>query len=537
MGHYERLSALDAAFLSIETGSSHMHGGAVLIFDARPLRLPHGGIDIDRIREYIEASLQHVPRYLQRIDRVPVQRNPVWVDDERFNIRYHLRHSALPRPGTEQQLRELIGRIASQRLDRDRPLWEIWVIEGLESDRLALVGKVHHCMMDGITGISVMQRLLRSDADDVEAEPPPSREPRTSPRPGELLGDELRRGADRLRALWRGLGKLRDEPESVINTLLSAASDAATALGTGLTPASPTPLNPPQIGSYRRVGWLRLDLQKTREIRAALGCTVNDVVLATLAGAVRTFLTQRGADEAALAALEFRVLVPVNRRGRGADQRMGNRISLMLVQLPLGEEDPLERFRLVRQATQQTKRSGQHQAAERISDFGNWFAPALVGQGMRLLNLFRPYNLVVTNVPGPPDPLYLLGCRLLELYPVVPLYFNQALGVGLFSYNEGLYCGLNADWEMLPDLHVVVEAIRTSFEELESAAAAAAAANAGSESGPVRPRPDRPADRVPRRRARRRAGRAPAPRRARSSRRRGRPPGRPRSGRPSRRRR
>jgi WS/DGAT/MGAT family acyltransferase len=314
MGHYERLSALDAAFLSIETGSSHMHGGAVLIFDARPLRLPHGGIDIDRIREYIEASLQHVPRYLQRIDRVPVQRNPVWVDDERFNIRYHLRHSALPRPGTEQQLRELIGRIASQRLDRDRPLWEIWVIEGLEGDRLALVGKVHHCMMDGITGISVMQRLLRSDADDHAAEPPPSREPRTSPRPGELLGDELRRGADRLRALWRGLGRLRDEPESVINTLLAAASDAATALGTGLTPASPTPLNPHQIGSYRRVDWLRLDLQRTREIRAELGGTVNDVVLATLAGAVRSFFMQRGAD---VSTLDFRVLVPVNRRGRG----------------------------------------------------------------------------------------------------------------------------------------------------------------------------------------------------------------------------
>ncbi|MCK5799809.1 MAG: wax ester/triacylglycerol synthase family O-acyltransferase, partial [Deltaproteobacteria bacterium] len=214
--HYERLSALDAAFLDIETPSSHMHVGLMLLFDAGPLKNTEGGLDIKSLRTFVEARLHHVPRYRQRLAHIPLQRHPVWIDDENFNVNYHVRHTALPRPGDTRQLKRLLGRINSQKLDRDRPLWEMWFVEGIEGDRFALIGKVHHCMMDGASGVDVMAALLRFDPKVVNLDPAPPWVPRPAPSRSALLGQEIQRHGHRAKGLWGRLKDLREDPQGAI---------------------------------------------------------------------------------------------------------------------------------------------------------------------------------------------------------------------------------------------------------------------------------------------------------------------------------
>ena len=459
--HYERLSALDASFLEIEDESSHMHVAVALLFDEAPLRMPHGGLPMERIRAYIESRLQLIPRYRQRLAYIPLERHPVWVDDERFNLFYHVRHTALPRPGEERQLKRLCGRILSQKLDRTKPLWEIWVVEGVEGGRFALVAKVHHAMVDGISGMDLLTAVL-SPGPTETFEPGPPWQPRPAPTSRELIAGELGRRAVGAAAFLGAGVRAMTEPLRSVAAAWEGGRGILDALGPGSWPASPTPFNPP-IGPHRRFDWLRLGLDDVKAVKNALGGTVNDVVLATVVGAARRFLEDRDARPEDL---DVRAMVPVSLRGTGQRGEVGNRVANFVVQLPIGEPDLATRYRRVVDSTTRQKQSRAVQGAEIIESLGDWTATAVLSQIIRLSTWRLAFNLVVTNVPGPQIPLFLLEAPLRETYPMVPLFENQGVGVALFSYAGELFWGFNADWDAVPELHAFAEAVREEFGAL-----------------------------------------------------------------------
>ena len=462
--HYERLSALDAAFLEIEDETCPMHVGAVAIFDAAPLSRPEGGIDIDRIRALIESVL--VPRYRQRIARIPVSNHPVWVDDARFNLHYHLRHLSLPAPGDDRLLKRLAGHVMSLPLDRNKPLWETWVVEGLAENRFAIITKTHHCMIDGVGSADLMVATMGTSQSATPPKPKRWR-PRPAPTPLELVAGEVQRNLGGGLAALRAVPRALVQPRKSAEALLEAAAGVGEALGASLHQASPTPFNV-EIGPHRRFDWLRFDLADVKEVKKHLGGTVNDVVLATVAGALRRFLRGRGVN---VAGLDFRAMLPVNIRTQGESGAFGNRVAMMSAQLPLAERDPRKRLQQVIATTRELKASKQARGVEILEEIGELGLTTLFAQFARLTAVSRPFNVVVTNVPGPQFQAYLLGAPLVAAYPLVPLYRNQALGIALFSYDGGLFWGLNADWDALPDLHDLVDALATEFAALRKAAA------------------------------------------------------------------
>ena len=468
LSYSERLSAVDASFLEIEDQGTHMHVAVVLIFDAAPLTLENGGLDIERVRTFIASRLHRIPRYRERLTRIPVDGQPAWVEDENFNLHYHVRHTSLPQPGDVRLLKRLAGRIMSQQLDRGKPLWEMWIVEGLEGGRFAVITKVHHCMVDGIAGVDVLMLLMRRSP-DASIEEPPAWFPRPRPSPGVLLAEEAVRRVRRPLNLARRATKALREPSSAVASVWESVSAVGEALDAGMRSAPNTPLNPPHIGPHRRFDWIRFDLDAVKEVRSRLGGTINDVVLATVAGAVGRFLRGRGVGTARL---DFRAMVPVSTRVAAERGRFGNRVAMLLARLPINEPDPRERLRRVSETTAGLKHSKQVLGAELIEEIGDWLGTAIVTGSVRLAARIRAYNMVVTNVPGPRVPLYLLGAPLLETYPMVPLFSNQALGIALFSYHGGLYWGFNADWDRVPDLHELVEMLVLEFDELRKAAAA-----------------------------------------------------------------
>jgi WS/DGAT/MGAT family acyltransferase len=458
---WDRLSALDATFLALETSASHMHVAATLLFEAGPLRTPDGGLDVERIRAHVASRLHLVPRYRQRLAWTPWYRHPVWVDDARFNLFYHVRHTSLPRPGDLRRLKRLCGRILSQKLDPTKPLWELWVVEGIEGDRFAVIAKAHHCMVDGVSGVDLLALILRPTPDaGLEATVPWV--PRQAPGPGRLLAHEaLRRASAPFRLLGGVAAAVRD-PLGAAWGVLGQARASIALLGRGFMPTSATPLNP-LIGPHRRFDWLRMDLDAVKAVKTRLGGTVNDVVLATVVGALRRFLVRRGVDPRPL---NLRALVPVSLRGEAERGTLGNRVANFLADLPVGEPDPGARLARVIATTAALKRSGEAAANELFERLGDWTTTAVVSELMRLATRMRSYNVVVTNVPGPPLPLWLLGARLEAAYPMVPLFENQAVGFALFSYAGGLYWGLSADWDEVPDLHELVAALEAEFQLL-----------------------------------------------------------------------
>jgi WS/DGAT/MGAT family acyltransferase len=464
--HYDRLTALDASFLSLEDHNVHMHVGSVGLFDAAPLIGPNGGLDMERVMATSDAALAHHPRFRQKLAWVPGVRSPVWVDDDRFNLHYHVRHTALPPPGDIRQLKRLTGRIMSQQLDRGKPLWEIWFVEGVQGGRFAVISKMHHCMIDGISGVDLLAGLMGPDRDHVVAVSGPW-VPRPAPSPARLLADELVRRAALPLTMARGGQRLVSEPRRAI----AAASEAIEALGeavyAGLKPASPSPLNC-EIGPHRRFDWLRVDLGAVKDIKQRLGGTLNDVVLAIVAGAMRRFLRKRGEQ---VEDLDFRVMVPVNVRGAAERGRLGNRVSFLLAPLPLGERGPAERLHRMVETMHGLKRSKQQLGAEVLEAVSDSVSSSLFIGFARLGARSRSYNMVVTNVPGPQFPVYLQGAPMREIYPLVPLFTNQALGIALFSYDGGLFWGFNADWDAVPDLHELVGAVEAEFGALRQVAA------------------------------------------------------------------
>jgi len=452
----------------MESHDTPMHIAATMLFDAAPLRTEHGGIDITRVREYIASRLHLIPRYRQRLAFIPIERHPVWVDDDRMNLRYHVRHTSLPRPGDIRQLKRLAARIMSQQLDRGKPLWEMWVVEGLEDDRFALITKTHHCMVDGISGVDLMTVLLNMSP-DTEITEPPTWAPDRAPSGLELMRDEfIRRSTLPFTFIGSAMGVLAD-PRGAYAQAADIASVIVQTAGMGLGRSADTPLNRP-VGAYRRFDWTTFDISQVKIVKNCLGGTVNDVVLATVAGAIGKFLELRGVSRAEQAQMRFRAFCPVSVRPESDRGRLGNQVSGMIVELPIAERDPGIRLACVTETTREAKEVNQALGAEVLTAVSEWTTPTLLGLGARLAFRGRAYNTIVTNVPGPQLPLYLLGARMEEAFPLVPLFMNQALGIALFSYNGLLCFGVNADWDLLPDLHDLLDALESSFQELLDAA-------------------------------------------------------------------
>ncbi len=460
--HYDRLTALDSSFLDLESDNVHMHVGAVGIFEGGPHTTPEGGIDFERVMALASSALARVPRFRERLAHIPLTGQPVWVDDAYFNLRHHLRHTALPRPGDERQLKRLVGRIMSQKLDLSRPAWEMWFVEGLEGGSFAVVSKIHHCLIDGISGVDLLAAFMGVDPEHRARASEYPWMPRPAPSPAQLLGNEIwRRMTAPGRALVDAVRTLGSPVEAIEQGAHAVAGFAET-LGSAMVPASPTPFNVP-IGPHRRFDWARFDLDIVKEVRTRLRGTVNDVVLACVAGAARRYLGDRTID---VDDIDFRAMVPVSLRQEDQRGKLGNRVSLLVASLPVSESDPRRRFERVVEETRQLKGSGQAQGSGLIEEISDATLPGLVGALGRLAANRRTYNLVVTNVPGPPVPVYLDGARMTASYPLVPLFDNQALGVALFSYDGELFWGFNSCWDALADLHDFVDAIEFEFEVL-----------------------------------------------------------------------
>jgi diacylglycerol O-acyltransferase len=471
---YARLSAIDATFLALEDPGVHMHVGAVAIFEAGSLRTPHGAVDVQRIRAFVDGQLHQTPRFRQRLAWVPVVKHPIWVDDERFNINYHIRHTALPAPGEVRQLKRLAARIFSQKLDRGKPMWEMWIVEGLEDGRFAMILKAHHCMVDGIAGIDLLAAILRLDPDPTLPDVNPWM-PYGHPTAARLLRDELCHRASLPLAMLTRLPRAMLDPRETLATMREQGLTLAETITAGLQPTTATPLNT-TIGPYRRFDWTDFEIADTKGVRQSHGATLNDVVLATVTGAVREFLQRRSMRPTKDTL--FRVLVPVSIRTDAQRGMAGNRIVNLLARLPLEETTPERRLERVMVAMSEVKRSRIARGAEQIEEFSNRTFTGVIVQLVRLAATQRTYNLVVTNVPGPRSALYLLGARMAEIYPLVPLFTNQGLGIALFSYDGRLFWGFNADWDTMPDLHEFVTGINDEFQRLRGGRMQAAVGNA-----------------------------------------------------------
>jgi diacylglycerol O-acyltransferase len=438
---YERLSGLDEAFLAFETPTAYMHVAATAIFDAAPLCTAGGGVDLVRIRRHVAARLPRLPRFRQRLRFIPVTQDAVWIDDDGFDLSYHVRHASLPRPGSDEQLRERVAEVLERTLNRARPLWELWVVEGLADDRFALIAKVHHCIVDGIAGVGVLANLLSVEPREA-VDPPDDWRPRPAPGDRELLRDEAARRLRGSLAAGRSLADTLTHPLSGARRVGAATAGLWRLAQQGLRSAPATPFNQP-LGPHRRVSWLAVDLDPLRHARRRLGATLNDVVLACVAGALRALLARH---RTLPVQGTVRAAVPVSVRERDEIGVPGNRVSIWIVPLPVYERDAGARVAAVTAITEQLKRRNDAAGATVLTQAADWTGGALLSWAARLIASTHIYDLIVTNVPGPPVPLYLLGARMHAAYPHLPLFENQGIGVALLSYCDRLYVGLTADW-------------------------------------------------------------------------------------------
>jgi WS/DGAT/MGAT family acyltransferase len=479
MANRDRLSGLDAAFLDLEAGGAHMHVAAILVFDGEPPEYP----DLLRV---IEARLDSVPRYRQKLAYVPFgQGRPEWIDDPHFNLRYHLRHSALPAPGGDDELERIAGRLFALPLDRGKPLWELNLVEGLAAEdgepRFALISKTHHALVDGVSGVDITS-VLFDRAPEPEFEPPaaddadarPAARPwvaRPEPTSSQLLARALRERATVPAETLRAVRYATRTPRHVARRAAEGLAGLGAMARAGLNPAPPSPLNVP-IGPHRRYTWVDADLDDLKAAKDALGGTLNDAVLSAVTLALGRWLRGRGTDTEGLV---LKAMVPVSVRAESERGALGNRVAAMWAPLPVGLEDPADVHATVAEAMRGLKESGQAVGARTLTQLADFAPPTIASQAARLQVRQRYFNLVVTNVPGPQFPLYLLGRRMRAIYPVVPLARNQALGIAIMSYNGRLGFGLLADYDALPDVHDVADALRDAIADLDATAAGARA--------------------------------------------------------------
>jgi WS/DGAT/MGAT family acyltransferase len=465
--HGDRLTAVDASFLAQEGPTSHMHVGAVMIFDG-----PAPGFD--ELADHVRGRLHLVPRFRQKLAFPPLETGrPLWVDDPSFNLEYHVRDTALPAPGSEAQLRALAARVHSQALDRSKPLWEMWLVHGLEGDRFALITKTHHALVDGVSGVdlaTVLFDLTRAPAAVEHGEAA------WTPQPAPSAVQMAARGVRGLfglpfAATARAAG-MASHPGTALEDTREALEGLGEVVWAGLNPAPATPLNV-EIGPHRRLVTVRQELAVLKEIKNALGGTVNDVVLTVVTGALQKWLRSRGVRTEGV---ELRALVPVSIRARDEHHQLGNRLAAMRAPLPVYVDDPVARLQVVRQAMDGLKESKQAVGAEVLAGMQALAPPTILAQASRLNFSTRLFNLLVTNVPGPQFPLYLLGRELRDLFPVAFLPKGHALAVAVMSYDGGMDFGLLGDYDAMPDLDAFGELLAESAEELLEAAGVRAAA-------------------------------------------------------------
>jgi diacylglycerol O-acyltransferase / wax synthase len=461
VANHDRLSALDAAFLHLETDGAHMHVASILVFDGEA---PY----YDDLLETIESRLHLVPRYRQRLAFVPyAQGRPVWVDDPHFNARYHIRHSALPAPGSDEQLARLAGRLFAQRLDRSKPLWEINLVEGLDGDRFALIAKTHHALVDGVSGVDITSVLFDTSPDPVPVAPADRKWiPRPLPTDAQLLSDAMLERATVPAEAVRGLRALSRAPRQALDRFGDHLVGIGAMAWAGLHPAPPSPFNV-KIGPHRQYAWVDADLDELKAVKNALGGTLNDAVLTTVTLALGRWLRERGHDTDGLV---LKAMVPVSVRADVERGALGNRVAAMYAPLPVGITDPRACFEAVHEAMGDLKGSGQAIGAQTLTQLAGFAPPTVMSQAARVQARQRFFNLVVTNVPGPQFPLYLLGRRLRGLYPVVPLAHNQALGIAIMSYDGRLGFGLLGDGDAMTDLEALGGDVEAAIAQLVRAA-------------------------------------------------------------------
>ncbi len=456
----DRLSGLDTTFLHMERDGAHMHVASTIIFEGPPPT--H-----DEFRDHIESRLHLVPRFRQKLRFVPfAQGRPVWVDDPHLNLEYHVRRTALPPPGSEEQLRNLGARIFSQQLDRSKPLWEMWLAEGLEGDRFAIIGKTHHALVDGVSGVDITHVLYDATRQPTGSpDSGPEWLPRPEPNGAKLLADALLERATSPREIIRGARAVLRGPRRIASQLRDGIAATGKMVGAGLS-APPSPLNV-EIGSHRRFAWLTSDLGEFKRIKNELGGTVNDVVLAAVTGTLGRYMRARGFDTSEL---ELRAMVPVSVRADEEHGALGNRVAAIMAPLPVWSEDPVETLHLISETMGDLKGSGQAVGAEILTGLADFAPPTIASQAARLQSAQRFFNLVVTNIPGPQFPLYVLGREMQALYPMVPLAQKQAVCVGIMSYNGQIHFGLIGDYDAMADLDSLALDLEAAIDDLSAAA-------------------------------------------------------------------
>jgi WS/DGAT/MGAT family acyltransferase len=461
--HLDRLTSIDASFLHQEGPTSHMHIGGVLTFEGPPP-------PFEDFLDHIRSRLHLVPRYRQKLAMPPFESgHPVWVDDPSFNLEFHVRHTALPRPGSEEQLLRMVARIHSQPLDRSKPLWENWLVEGLDAGRrFAIISKTHHALVDGISGVDLATVLFDAEPEPVRA--PTELEP-WQPNPEPSAAELVLAGVRGMVGAAAGLAAravriATSGPGEAAGRVLDTVEGVGEIAWAALNPAPETPLNV-EIGPHRRYLVVRQRLDDYKQVKNALGGTVNDVVLTVVSGALAGWLRSRGLRTEGL---EMRALVPVSVRTKDEQGTLGNRLTAMRGPLPIYIRDPVARLRFVKKAMDGLKESKQAVGAATLAAVTDLSPPTILAQASRLNFSTRLFNLIVTNIPGPQMPLYLLGHELIDLFPIAFLPKGHGLAVAIMSYNGRVEYGLLADWEALPDLQVIVDGIDEALAELLEAA-------------------------------------------------------------------
>ncbi len=463
MANPDRLTALDSTFLHLEDHSSaHMHVASVMVFEGEAPTLKE-------LVEHIHGRLHLVPRYRQRLAFVPFgQGRPVWADDPHFNPYYHIRHTALPKPADDAALKRLAGRLFSQRLDRSKPLWEMWLVQSMSGGRFALIAKTHHALVDGISGVDITTVLFDTAAEPVPSAPPPA--PWSAqPLPGQakLLGEALVERSTVPAEMARGARALLRAPRRAVSQVKDGlASVGATTLAGINAPAPPSPFNV-DIGPQRRYTFVDATLAEFKGIKDSLGGTLNDVVLASVSLALGRYLRGQAHDTEGL---ELKAMVPVSVRSKAQRGALGNQVAAMWAPLPVGVENPADALHRISSAMEDLKRGGQAVGAQVLTNLAGFAPPTILSQAARLQARQPFFNLVVTNVPGPQFPLYLLGRRLQVLYPVVPLAQRQALGIAVMSYDGHLGFGLLGDYDALPKLDEIARELEAAIASLARAA-------------------------------------------------------------------
>jgi WS/DGAT/MGAT family acyltransferase len=455
----EWMSAIDSSFLHVENDATPMHIGAVSIFAGPPPPFAD-------LKAMVAGKLELVPRYRQKVRFVPLAVGaPVWIDDPHFNLNYHLRHTAVPAPGSDLELRQMAARIFSQHLDRNKPLWELWVVEGLDKGRWALLSKVHHCMVDGVAATDLMSVMF---SDDSSGSAGGSWSAPPEPSGLEIFARSLLRRsspAGQVQALQRALSA----PGETLRSLAEIAR-ATTSAGRTLRPVGASSLTG-QVGPHRRWSWARARLSDVKVVRGALGGTVNDVVLTLITQGFRALLEDRG--EPIAEGQLVRTMVPVSVRRRGEKGVYNNRVSAVFAGLPVGIADPAERLRHIRAEMDGIKESKQAVAGDVLSSMSGFAPPLLLALGSRLVTLSPRLNMhtATTNVPGPQQPVQTLGRRMLESFPFVPVVGSIQIVVAIFSYDGGLYFGVTGDYDGAPDIAVLTAGIEQGMEQLLALAA------------------------------------------------------------------